>query len=86
MSAVGITHAFLTVTQIEPTLVACGDREFALGRVLPGQRSGSQMWYDSLTSFLHTELEIISCTAYPSLLKSADPNNFCVILLHVDDM
>ena len=78
MSAVDITDAFLTVTQIEPTLVTCGDREFALGRVLPGQRSGSQVWYDSVTSFLHTELDIISCTAYPSLLKSADPNNFCV--------
>ena len=86
MSAVDITDAFLTVTQIDPTLVACGDRDFALGKVLPGQRSGSQMWYDSVTSFLHSELGIISCPAYPSLLKSSDPNHFCVVLLHVDDM
>ena len=35
MSAVDITDAFLTVTQIEPTLVACGARDFALGKVLP---------------------------------------------------
>ena len=32
MSAVDITDAFLTVTQIKPTLVACGDRDFALGK------------------------------------------------------
>ena len=81
MSAVDLTDAFLTVTQIEPKLVACGDRDFALGKVFPGQRSGSQVWYDSVTSFLHTESDIISCAAYRSLLKSADPNNFCVILL-----
>ncbi len=55
-------------------------------KVLPGQRSGSQMWYDCVTSFLHTELDIISCAVYPSVLKSSDPNNFCVILLHVEDL
>ena len=60
--AVDITDAFLTVTQIEPTLVVSGDRDFALGKVLPGQSPGSQMWYDSATSFLHAELDIVSCS------------------------
>ena len=70
------------IAEIEPRFVACGDRDFALGEVLPRQRSGSQMWYDSVTSFPHTELDISSCAGYPSLLKSSDPNSFYVILLH----
>ena len=57
MSALDIGDAFLTVDQVQPTIVSCelasGDvEEFALGKVLPGQRDGSLLWYKSLTTFL----------------------------------
>ena len=84
LCAMDITDAFLTVDQIQPTIVSSGSETFALGKVLPGQRDGSQMWYDSLTSFVGEELGITGCSAYPSLLKS--PCGCCLILLHVDDM
>ena len=61
-----------------------GTQSFALGRVLPGQRDGSQLWFESVTSFLHEKLGFEHCSAYPSLLRS--PGGECLILLHVDDM
>ena len=82
MASADITDAFLTVPQKQPTLVKYGSQLFALGRVLPGQRDGSQLWFDSVTSFLKQELQAESCQGYPSLLRSAE----CFILLHVDDM
>ena len=84
MSAIDITDAFLTVDQREPTLVSCGEVVFSLGKVLPGQRDGSQAWYESMTGFMKDNLQMESCVAYPSLLKA--PHSACVMLLHVDDM
>ena len=55
-----------------------------LGKVLPGQRDGSQQWYDSVTSFTRRKLNFESCAAYPCLLRAADA--ICILLLHVDDM
>ena len=52
--------------------------------MLPGQRDGSQLWFESVTSFLHEKLGFEHCSAYPSLLRS--PGGECLILLHVDDM
>lgn len=84
LSAVDIADAFLTVPQVQPTLVSSGSEAYALGRVLPGQRDGSQMWFDSVTGFLRESLGFEHCAAYPSLLRSAGGE--CLILLHVDDM
>ena len=72
----------IDVPQVEPTLVSSGEETFALGRVLPGQRDGSQLWFNSVSSFLGTELGFKHCDAYASLLG----NEHCLILLHVDDM
>ena len=55
-----------------------------LGKVLPGQRNGSQMWHEAFGGFLSNELQIIDFPAYPSLLRS--PNGECLMLLHVDDV
>ena len=82
LGAIDIGDAFLTVLQVEPTLVSSGAEMFALGRVLPGQRDGSQLWFNSVSSFLGTELGFKHCDAYPNLLG----NEHCLILLHVDDM
>ena len=54
MAALDIGDAFLTVDQQQPTIVTCelasGEvQEFSLGKVLPGQRDGSLLWYKSLT-------------------------------------
>ena len=57
--------------QVQPTLVSSGSETFALGRVLPGQRDGSQLWIESVSNFLKERLSF---------------NGKCLILLHVDDM
>ena len=49
--AIDIGDAFLTVPQVQPTLVSSGTETYALGRVLPGQRDGSQLWFESALSF-----------------------------------
>eukprot|EP00435_Cladocopium_sp_Y103_P075486 s23_g58.t1 len=54
----------------------------ALGKVLPGQRDGSQLWFESVSGFLREQLNFRHCDAYPSLLG----NKEFWILLHVDDM
>ena len=57
---------------------------FELGKVLPGQRAGSQWWYEDLTSVLCAELQMKQCEEYPNLLCNDDRT--CMVLLHVDDM
>ena len=89
LAALDIGDAFLTVDQQQPTIVTCelasGDiEEFALGKVLPGQRDGSLLWYQALTSFLADHLQMESFPLYPCLLKSPDCQ--CLMLLHVDDI
>ena len=89
LSAIDIADAFLMVPQKELTVVSCelaaGDVfQFVLGRVLPGQRNGSQLWHESFSAFLKDELQICEFPAYPSLLKSKGDE--CVLLLHVDDV
>ena len=74
--------------QKELTEVVCTDAagaatNYVLGRVLPGQRNGSQMWHESFSKFLRSELKIHECEPYPCLLKS--PQAECALLLHVDD-
>ena len=65
--------------------MASGDiEEFALGKILPGQRDGSLLWYQALTSFLAEHLQMESFPLYPCLLKSPDCQ--CLMLLHVDDI
>ena len=89
LAALDIGDAFLTVDQQEPTIVTCelasGDvEEFAPGKVLPGQRDGSLLWYQALTSFLSEHLSMEAFPMYPCLLKSPDCK--CLMLLHVDDI
>eukprot|EP00435_Cladocopium_sp_Y103_P065262 s1830_g27.t1 len=57
---------------------------YALGHVLPGQRDGSQLWFESVNGFLKEKLGFEHCDAYPSLLRG--PGDECLILLHVDDL
>ena len=89
LCSIDIGDAFLTVEQKELTEVVCVDAAsasttYVLGRVLPGQRNGSQMWHESFSRFLQTELKIYECEPYPCLLRS--PNAECALLLHVDDV
>ena len=75
--------------QKELTEVVCTDAagaatNYVLGRVLPGQRNGSQMWHESFSKFLQNELKIHECEPYPCLLKS--PQTECALLLNVDDV
>ena len=56
MGAIDIGDAFLTVEQKQSTIVSSGSETFALGRVLPGQRDGSQLWCGSVSGFLNEKL------------------------------
>ena len=89
LCGIDIADAFLMVEQKELTQVSCVDAmgeesKFVLGRVLPGQRNGSQLWHESFSGFLRDELDITECTPYPCLLKAAGGQ--CILLLHVDDV
>lgn len=89
LGAIDVGDAFLTVPQREPTVATAVDsmgvgKTYALGKVLPGQRAGSQWWYESITSLLCQELDMTQCGCYPNLLGTKD--GACTILLHVDDM
>ena len=71
------------------TQVACEDAggqtaEFKLGRVLPGQRNGSQMCHEVFSSLLNDELGFDECEPYPCLLRSGKSE--CLPMLHVDDV
>ena len=95
LCSIDITDAFLMVDQRELTQVVCEDAggnvsHYILGKVLPGQRSGSQMWHESFSSFLREDLKIVECAAYPCLLRSETTEDHgrpaCLLLLHVDDV
>ena len=56
MASLDVRDAFLTVKQERDTLVRTTDasgatRSYALGKVLPGQRDGSLLWYRELATF-----------------------------------
>ena len=75
LATIDISDAFLTVDQIEPTIVSYIDKDgnetvFALGKVLPGQRCGSRDWYESFTEFLKEEIAVEVCPSYPVLLRT----------------
>ncbi len=84
-----VADAFLTVRQETPTVVTCistdgTSEKFGLGRVLPGQRDGSLLWYKDITRVLQEQLQIEAFAAPPCILRS--PGMEVLILLHVDDM
>ena len=69
LSALDFGDAFLTGDQQQPTSVTCelasGDvEEFALGKVLQGQRDGSLLWYQALTSLLSERLNMEAVPLY----------------------
>ena len=77
------------LVQRDPTMVYAQDASnttiaYALGRVLPGQRSGSMLWHESLTQHLKDAIGLVECECKPSMLKS--PCGQCFLLLHVDDL
>ena len=55
-----------------------------MGRVLPGQRDGSLLWYKAITSYLKKTLDLEEHAPYPCVLKSKD--NSCIVMIHVDDL
>eukprot|EP00438_Fugacium_kawagutii_P026160 Skav230005 [mRNA] locus=scaffold5058:3896:10669:+ [translate_table: standard] len=90
MCSIDIKDAFLTVDQRTSTRVTCRDAlgravDYSLGKVLPGQRDGSLLWWEDLTKELNkSPLQFNECKACPSLLRSADGST--LILVHVDDL
>ena len=83
-----VQDAFLTVKQRDPTMIVAKDavgneQPYALGRVLPGQRAGSQLWNEDITNHLKQTLDMVECQIYPSM---SSKDNELFILLHVDDL
>ena len=76
-----VQDAFLTVKQRDPTMIVAKDavgneQPYALGRVLPGRRAGSQLWNEDITNHLKQTLDIVECEIYPSMLKTKDNELF----------
>ena len=90
MASLDVKDAFLTVQQEVPTRVVLKDAAgnsvtHSLGRVLPGQRDGSLLWYKDLAKFVkECPLEMEECEAYPSILRSKKGD--CFLMIHVDDL
>eukprot|EP00435_Cladocopium_sp_Y103_P044885 s707_g12.t1 len=90
MVSIDVKDAFLTVMQEVPTRVSCTDAagstvSYSLGRVLPGQRDVSWLWYKDLAKFVkECSLEMTEFKSYPSFLKSK--NGDCFLMIHVDDL
>ena len=90
MASIDVKDAFLTVKQEVDTRVTCTDAngnsvQYSLGRVLPGQRDGSLLWYRDLAKFVkECTLEMTELDAYPSILRSKTGN--CFLMVHVDDL
>ena len=90
MASIDVKDAFLTVKQEVDTRVTCTDAsgnsvQYSLGRVLPGQRDGSLLWYKDLAKFVkECPLEMAELDAYPSILRSK--NGDCFLMVHVDDL
>ena len=87
--AIDIGDAFLTVDQVSPTLVVHRQRsgvecQYALGKVLPGQRVAGEKWNSAFTGYLAETLQIHPCPAYPTLLRN--PDGRCNLQMHVDDV
>ncbi|CAE7303180.1 unnamed protein product [Symbiodinium sp. CCMP2592] len=88
--AIDVSDAFLTVDQTVPTEVVYRptgggpEVKFALGKLLPGQRDGSEKWYGSFLQHLSSSLSVESCEAYPTLLRTKGLES--VMQLRVDDM
>jgi len=55
---------------MQPTIVSSGSEFFPLGRMLPGQRGSSHLWFQSVSGFLKGKFGFEHCSAYPSLLRS----------------
>ena len=55
---------------MQPTIVSSGSEIFPLGRMLPGQRGSSHLWFQSVSGFLKGKFGFEHCSAYPSLLRS----------------
>eukprot|EP00435_Cladocopium_sp_Y103_P017441 s1870_g4.t1 len=90
MVSIDVKDAFLTVKQEVPARVSCTDAagstaSYSLGRVLPGQRDGSLLWYKDLAKFVkECSLEMTEFKSCPSILKSK--NGDCFLMIHVDDL
>ena len=61
MLSIDVKDAFLTVKPQRPTIVNCQLADgrtlsYGLGRVLPGQRDGSLLWHQDLTTLLKQQL------------------------------
>ena len=86
MAAIDVKDAFLMVEQVVETRVkGSKGQSFSLGRVLPGQRDGSLLWYRDLAKHVRQGLlEMKELDAYPSILMSKRGD--CFLMVHVDDL
>ena len=84
---VDVRDPFLTFQQKCPTLVRTTDasgnsRSCAPGRMLPGQRDGSLLWYKAITNFLKQQhLDFEEHAPYPCVFKSQTSS--CIVMIHV---
>ena len=80
-----VKDAYLNVEQPpdEPVVVLIGDHYFELGRVLPGQRRGAQVWWRQLQGDL-SECNMEGLPEVPTLLRSLEGRQATQV--HVDDM
>ena len=76
----------LEVPQLEPVLADLprdysGSGRYIFLRCIPGQRDGSQRWFDVYVNFLHEGLTLEACTVSPVVMKTKEGP----LMLHVDD-
>ena len=84
LAAIDVGDAFpiVTVMQREVTLVTARDSlgnktHYSLGRVLPGQRLGSQLWYEDFSTYLRR-----MSSTFVSVMHTLH----CCLVVPVDDV
>ena len=86
IASIDVKDAFLEVPQETP-LVAdmpkdfAGSGKYVFLRCVPGQRDGSQRWFQFYVNYLRSNIQVESCLENPAIMRT----EYGPMLLHIDD-
>ena len=86
IAAIDVKDAYLEVPQESPVVADLpsdytGQGRFIFLRCVPGQRNGSQRWYDYYTGYMKGEFNLETCLENPAVMRVPQGP----MLLHADD-
>ena len=85
LTALDIKDAFLQVEQETEVAVTLYGQTYRLLRVLPGQRSGPQLWFNAFVKKLKENFTVQQSTVCPCVLILEKDGYKAQMIIHVDD-